>query len=192
MKKSLKLLSVFISIIILALCLTSCSENIPTDTSTSTTQTTGNKSIKNELIGTWVFEESMGLDNEEYGKVVTTLMLLEDGTFIKKSVFTVDKEKFINDFIAEANQKTDEEIESFLKENNYDSVEDYANDFYKTELEEGLLVDLNYEKKGVWTADDNFIYMHYEADLVESPEGYTLVDGVLQIGRIPYQKNFFK
>lgn len=192
MKKSLKILSVFISIIILTLCLASCSENIPTDTNTSTTQNTGNKDVKKELVGTWVYEESMGLDNEEYGKVVSTLRLLEDGSFIKESVFTVDKEKFINDFIAEANQQSDEEIESFLKENNYDSVEDYANDFYKTELEEGLLVDLNYEKKGTWTADDNFIYMHYEDDLVESPESYTLVDGTLQVGRTSYQKDFFK
>ena len=53
-------------------------------------------------------------------------------------------------------------------------------------------MDLNYEKKGTWTADDNFIYMHYEDDLVESPESYTLVDGTLQIGRTSYQKNFFK
>ena len=191
MKKIIKILSIFISIIVLALSLTACGEN--TDSSITTTASYyGNREVKSNLVGTWAYEQLGELDDVVYGSITVTIRFLEDGTFIKKSVAVWDKEEFIKAFIAEAYQSSPEHIEEQLELNDCDSVEEYAEKYYKTEIEESLLVDFNYEKKGTWIADDSFIYMHYEGDETETLESYVYTDATLKIGNYSYQKNLFK
>lgn len=164
MKKFRKTLSLIICFCIILFCFAGChgkdvnagstSTSLNADTENSQAQA----SVKAELVGSWKHEEDMTSENEVYGHLVITVMLNGDGTYKKTSALTVNRDKFINAFIDEANSNTKEEIDAYLKMYGYSSVREYAEDYYSNEVET-LIKELTYEKSGEWSADSSKIYM---------------------------------